>query len=183
MSRSVAGSLDQSAVEEDEALSTLATVGSHGTPRADHEPQEQAQGAHARRPLTRGLVHRVQAQQSAQDDQQPVSTRDDILKWDDCHFRGLTPPPLPYETRPQRKKRAIQEIIADNSPREPDRMTREIEDLLKHKEQRRQQRAGSNSAVADDQRPDGNDQAAEKGSNSDHAAKRIKASSSKSEGG
>ncbi|KAK8090942.1 hypothetical protein PG994_000447 [Apiospora phragmitis] len=128
MPRSVAGSLGQSAAGEDEALSTHATVGSDrsGTPRADREPQERAQGPPARRPLTRALVRQAQLHQPAQDEQQPVSIRDDILKWDDSQFRGLTPPPLPYETQPQKKKRAIQEVIEDNSPREPDRMTRRL---------------------------------------------------------
>ncbi|KAK7958174.1 hypothetical protein PG988_013022 [Apiospora saccharicola] len=118
--------------------------------------------------------------------EQPASTRNDILRWDDSQFRGLRPPPLPYETPRPQKKRAIQEIIADDSPRAPDGMTREIEELLKHKEQQRQQsrQAGNSSPVADEQRPDDNDQATEKSSNSAHAAKRVKAaSSSKGEGG
>ncbi|KAK8060455.1 hypothetical protein PG996_010385 [Apiospora saccharicola] len=148
MSRSVAGNMDQSAVEDDETHSTLATVGSE---YASH-----------------------------------LGTRNDILRWDDSQFRGLRPPPLPYETPRPQKKRAIQEIIADDSPRAPDGMTREIEELLKHKEQQRQQsrQAGNSSPVADEQRPDDNDQATEKSSNSAHAAKRVKAaSSSKGEGG
>ncbi|KAK8080690.1 hypothetical protein PG997_008508 [Apiospora hydei] len=202
MPRSVSGSPSQSAVEEDEVLSTNATVGSEygghfepsstsislgesansserrsrsGTPHADHELQDRARSSQARRPLTRALVRQAQLHHSAQDDQQPVSARNDTPKRDDGQFRGLTPPPLPYETRPQKKKRAIQEIIEDNSPREPDRMTREIDDLLKPKQQ---EQAESSSAVAAVQRRGGNSQSAETSLDLDHTAKRIKKTSS-----
>ncbi|KAK8052114.1 hypothetical protein PG993_003499 [Apiospora rasikravindrae] len=185
MPRSVAGSPDQPAVEEDEVLSTNATVGSEsrcGTPRADRELQDRAQSSQARRPLTRALVRQAQLQHSAPDDQLPVIARDDTPMWEDSQFRGLTPPPLPYETRPQKKKkRAIHEIIEDNSPREPDSMTREIEDLLKPKQQ---EQAESSSAVVAEQRRCGNSQSAEKSLGLDHTAKRVKkTSSSKSDDG
>ncbi|KAK7997957.1 Bcnmd3 [Apiospora arundinis] len=183
MPRSVVGSQDQSAVEEDEVLSTNATVGTQsrsGTPRADREPQERLQGPQGRQQsLTRALARNAQLQQPGLDDQQPASTTDDVLKWDNSQFRGLTPPPLPYEARPQIKKRGLQEIMEDNSPQEPDRMIREIDELLKPTLQHRHRQAGSSSGMDNEQRRDDNDQSAEKSLVSDHAAKRIKASSSK----
>ena len=133
--------------------------------------------------MTRALARYAQLQQSAPDEPHPASTTDDILKWDNSQFRGLTPPPLPFEPRPQMEKRGLQEIIEDNSPQEPDGMAREIEELLQSKQPRQQQQTGGGSAVASEQRRDDNDRPAKKSLDSGHAAKRIKASSTKGDDG
>ncbi|KAI5917234.1 hypothetical protein F4810DRAFT_716674 [Camillea tinctor] len=81
-----------------------------------------------RRPLTRRLAHDIQAYQQSLG---VMSSRDEILRWDDGQinlFQGLTPPPLPTAMLPTRK-RTLREILSDEKRPEKDKLAQEIDKL------------------------------------------------------
>ncbi|KAI4602418.1 hypothetical protein KJ359_009661 [Pestalotiopsis sp. 9143b] len=99
--------------DEDEGNSTLAMPGSQN-PRSKHR--------------TRALVRQVQNWQRGRD--QPVSSADEILKFDENLFRGLTPPPWPSDLTPHKKRpRPVEEILEDDSPRSKDKLSVELDEM------------------------------------------------------
>ncbi|KAI1503874.1 hypothetical protein F5X99DRAFT_78898 [Biscogniauxia marginata] len=86
-------------------------------------------GQGPRRPVTRRLTQGIQAYQQSR--LGVMSSRDEILRWDDGQinrFKGLTPPPLPSAMLPT-KKRTIGEILNDEKPPEKDKLAQEIDKL------------------------------------------------------
>lgn len=112
-----------------------------GSPRSKHR--------------TRALVRHVQNWQRGRD--QPVSSADEILKFDENLFRGLTPPPVrkflrrllilnekgknkriadfsilqwPSDLTPHKKRpRPVEEILEDDSPRGKDKLSVELDEM------------------------------------------------------
>ncbi|KAK9422526.1 hypothetical protein SUNI508_00389 [Seiridium unicorne] len=85
---------------------------------------------------TRAQVRRVQIHQREHD--QPVLSADEILRSEDSMFRGLTPPPWPSDLTPHKKRpRTVEEIIKDDSPRDPDKMHDELEQMIENTQRKK----------------------------------------------
>ncbi|KAI1492365.1 hypothetical protein F5X96DRAFT_396962 [Biscogniauxia mediterranea] len=92
-------------------------------------PPSQLSRQGPRRPVTRQLAQGIQAYQRSH--LGVMSSREEILKWDDGQinmFQGLTPPPLPMDMLPKRK-RTIREILFDENRPRKDKLAEEIDKL------------------------------------------------------
>ncbi|KAI0867858.1 hypothetical protein GGS24DRAFT_252167 [Hypoxylon argillaceum] len=108
--------------EEEEISSNRATSGSSDpdsdefnrlyTPSRCSEPS-------VRPPKSRRFLEDLQAAQTNR-----------LGSLDDGSFRGLTPPPLPFDMLPS-KKRPLCEVLGDESPPRKDKLTVEIEQLAR----------------------------------------------------
>lgn len=118
------------------ALDFFLLVGSAYTNNRSREPASLTgprpslpSGQGTRRPVTRRLAQDIQAYQQSHSG--VMSSRDDILQWDDSQinrFQGLTPPPLPTAMLPTRK-RTIGEILTDENRPHKDKLAQEIDKL------------------------------------------------------
>ncbi|KAI1334879.1 hypothetical protein F5Y15DRAFT_400156 [Xylariaceae sp. FL0016] len=117
--------------ETDSQHSSMATVGSSSSSSAPVLAQPHIRYQAPRRPITRGLAQNIQVHQKHR--QEAVSSRVDILKWNDNQidvFRGLTLDPLPSAMVPSRK-RSLSTILADDSPPRKDKLTEEIDQIAR----------------------------------------------------
>ncbi|KAK6196818.1 Transcription factor mst12 [Pestalotiopsis sp. IQ-011] len=139
--------------DEDEGNSTLAMPGSQNSAlRSEHSS---VTGSPRSKHRTRALVRHVQNWQRGRD--QPVSSADEILKFDENLFRGLTPPPWPSDLTPHKKRpRPVEEILEDDSPRSKDKLSVELDEMDGKNKKRKmdlpyhgRQTAGSSSQPVD----------------------------------